>query len=312
RAERATIGGVLATDASGALRLRFGPARDFTLGMRVVNAHGTLIKCGGKVVKNVAGYEMTKLYIGSLGTLALIAEATFKVFPKPQEEITFVAAFATLGDADATARTLWNLTTAPLALELFDSQIARGLGFETKASEWMIAARFGGTQSLARAALDKAIRAAKENNTREFAEARRASLWDDIANLPITLRDQNPRGAIVRVACAPARVCETIETILQCAHANSIEPKLFAHARAGIIHVGLDGEIEILKKTIAELRAARAPNPASVVIEAAPRALKEKISVWGEAGAAHFLNQRIKKQFDPQNIFNPGRFVGGL
>ncbi|RIK15003.1 MAG: FAD-binding oxidoreductase, partial [Chloroflexi bacterium] len=123
--ERATIGGILAAGMSGALRLRYGPARDYMIGNRFATVDGNLIKAGSKVVKNVAGYELHKIQVGAFGTLGILTEATFKLFPKPPAEISMWASFAELSDACAAVPQIWNLSVPPLAIELFNHDTAR-------------------------------------------------------------------------------------------------------------------------------------------------------------------------------------------
>lgn len=111
--ERATIGGVLASGMNGALRLRYGPARDYMLGNRFATVDGQIIKAGSKVVKNVAGYELHKVQVGAFGTLGILTEATFKLFPKPPAEILMWASFEELRDACAAVGQVWNLPPPP-------------------------------------------------------------------------------------------------------------------------------------------------------------------------------------------------------
>jgi glycolate oxidase FAD binding subunit len=125
--DRCTLGGVLAANASGPRRLRYGTARDLVLGIRVVHADGTVTKGGAKVVKNVTGYDMNKLYIGSLGTLAVIAGVTVKLYPRPAEERTWVVPFPTLDAAAALVAKVLDSHLLPTALELISPGAARAL-----------------------------------------------------------------------------------------------------------------------------------------------------------------------------------------
>jgi glycolate oxidase FAD binding subunit len=303
-AHRATIGGILATNACGPLRLRFGAARDFTLGMSVVNASGAPVKFGGKVVKNVAGYELTKLHIGALGTLGIITQATFKVLPKPPEQSTFIAIFSDARAACEAITALWNLTTAPLALELFDANLARALGIETKG--FAIAARFGGTRAVVDAANEKASQIA-----RNIQIVPDALLWHRIADLPETLRVAHT--TLLQIGVPPASLNAALEKIAERANALKIEPpQFFAHAATATIYLAFSASDAPTIETIKHLRWTLAPLHARVIIESATRAVKEQIPVWGEPGAEHFLTQRIKAQFDPKMLMNVGRFVGNL
>src|SRR5213076_1725908 len=127
-AERATIGGVLATNASGPRRHLYGTARDLLIGLTVVTADGAIVKGGGKVVKNVAGYDLPKLFIGAFGTLGVIVEATLKLRPRPDADRVVVARFERLKDAGVAARTVMASDLLPSALELLDGEAIRALG----------------------------------------------------------------------------------------------------------------------------------------------------------------------------------------
>src|SRR5574341_32555 len=311
--ERATIGGILATNSSGPLRLRYGPLRDFTLGMRVVNTGGKITKSGGKVVKNVAGYELPKLYIGSLGTLGIIAETTFKVWPKPPEQVTLISAFSNHRAACSAVRALWNLTAWPLAIELFDAHLSRALGIETSENDFVVAARFGGSRAVVDAASTKASDAARRNDARQVEANPDPSLWQHIADLPTTLRDSHPMGVLLRISLPPAGLQVAIEKIFERAHAVGIEAfQFFAHAATAVIFLGFDGNEEQIIESVKHFRWALSHLHAHVIVEYAPRSIKEKTEVWGAPGAEHPLAQRIKAQFDPQWVLNPGRFAGGL
>lgn len=319
---QATIGGILATDSSGPSRLRYGPARDFTLGMHVINAEGKITKSGGKVVKNVAGYELPKIYIGSLGTLGIIAEVTFKIFPKPQEQTTLIAAFTNHRTACQAVRGLWNLTTAPLAIELLDTSLAHAVGLNAEPNDFVIAARFGGTRTIVEAAALKAGNAARNNDAARIETHALAcgasvsadeSLWQRIADLPAALRNAHPTGTLLRIGLPPSYLSAAIDKITERARAVEVESyELYAHAATAVIYIAFDGVESKTVEAIKHLRWAVAPFGGHVIVEHTPRTVKELIHVWGEPGAEHFLSQRLKGAFDPQMILNPGRFVGAL
>ncbi|MBI2942479.1 MAG: FAD-binding oxidoreductase [Chloroflexi bacterium] len=126
-ADRTTIGGMLAANASGPSRLGYGSARDLVVGMTVILADGRITRSGGKVVKNVAGYDLNKLYIGSLGTLGVIAEATFKVTPRPARAETVIARFADAAAAGAVVQRILHSSLAPVAVELLDAEGSRAV-----------------------------------------------------------------------------------------------------------------------------------------------------------------------------------------
>lgn len=310
---RATIGGTLATNANGPLRLRYGTARDFVLGMSVVNAEGKITKSGGKVVKNVAGYEMAKLNIGAFGTLGVIAQSTFKLYPRPKEEITVAAAFKDASDACKAVQAFWNLTTPPLSIELLDPKLAHAVGLKTEENSFVVVIQFGGTQVVVDVTESKAEAAARDANTASVGIISVPGLWQSIADLPVTLRETHPSGALLRISLPPSHLNVALEKIAERAQAVGIQSyDFYAHAATTILYVAFDADEEKIVEEIKHWRWALGHLQAHLVIEHAPRAVKEKISVWGDPGAEHFIAQRLKEKFDPQWILNPGRFVGGL
>ncbi|HEU5201109.1 MAG TPA: FAD-binding oxidoreductase, partial [Ktedonobacterales bacterium] len=144
----ATIGGILAANASGPQRLRYGSARDLAIGLRVVLADGTIARSGGKVVKNVAGYDLNKLYIGSMGTLGIIVEANFKLIPCPEQEQTLLVVFHSVEQAMQAAISLLSSVVTPTALELLDQVTQQTIQQQTQqvlpASAVLLAISFAG------------------------------------------------------------------------------------------------------------------------------------------------------------------------
>src|SRR4051812_7525379 len=145
-ASQSTLGGIIASNASGPLRLAYGSARDLVIGTRVVNADGVATKAGGRVVKNVAGYDLNKLYIGSLGTVGIVVELSFKLWPLPPGQGTVFGSF----DAESLARVLSGLLRSPLgpmSLEALDAAAAQAtLGADPGPGRWLLAARYGGSE----------------------------------------------------------------------------------------------------------------------------------------------------------------------
>ena len=142
--DRATIGGTLASGADGPLRWHYGHPRDSVIGMRVVQADGTITKSGGQVVKNVSGYDMSRLHIGGLGTLGVIAEVSFKLTPLPQRQATLLGGFESMETALAAGLGIFHSQVMPLALTVFDDTVRRPAGFEAPGSSYMLAVRLGG------------------------------------------------------------------------------------------------------------------------------------------------------------------------
>jgi glycolate oxidase FAD binding subunit len=304
---RATIGGVLAAGANGPLRLRYGPARDYMLGNKFATVDGQIIKAGARVVKNVAGYELHKIQVGALGTLGILTEATFKVFPKPPTEILMWAAFDELSSACASVPKFWNLTTLPLAIELLDGNAARQIALDASAA-WFVVARFGGTKTTMAVTRDLSAQAASENGARStdvFDDMN--ALWRAIADLPATLRETSPDALCVRLSIPPKELQNALRAAFDLAAAQKLAPpRVIAHAAIALLYASVDGDNASLETFAAQLRAELHKLHGHFVIESAPSILRKNISAWDDVGAS------IKRKFDPNNILNPGRFVGGI
>jgi len=284
--EQATIGGVIATNASGPLRLRHGTVRDMLIGIKVVNADGAITKGGGKVVKNVTGYDMGKLYTGSLGTLGIIVEASFKLAPLPAREVTVLAGFKDLAPAYEAARAIYKSGLPVRACELL-SPAASEAG-QHELAIWP----GGGQASVERQQRDVAAmcRAAAELAVLEGGEAK--PLWRRI-------EDFGHEQAVSRtkLSVLPSRTGELLAKL----PAGS---RFVSHVLSGVTYVA-DGDPAALARTAQEMGGYG-------VVEACPLELKQRLDVWGPVGPDFKIMERIKREFDPNGILNPGRYVGRL
>ncbi len=305
---RATIGGALAANANGALRLRYGPARDYMLGLKFANVQGQIIKAGSQVVKNVAGYELHKVQVGAFGTLGILTEATFKAFPQPPAEISMWATFDELQTAGAAVGQIWNLSVPPLAIELFNADAARMIDSNAHGA-WHIAARFGGSKATMAAARDLFTNAANENNARAANELDDAQkIWRAIADMPATLRENFADAPLVRASVPPKELHNALNLFLQ----FTPPPRLFSHAAVASLYASFDGDISAQQNILSKLRAQLHEIHGHLIIESAPATLRKSINAWDDVGASFKLMQALKRKFDPHNILNPGRFVGGI
>jgi glycolate oxidase FAD binding subunit len=306
--ERSTVGGVIATASSGPLRCAYGTPRDWLIGVAVVAADGRITRAGGKVVKNVAGYDLCKLYAGSFGTLAVIAEASFKLRALPPSEKT-VAFYSR--DAESLCSLAARVTDSdvqPAAMELIApyeealqppgaEYFALVLRFrnEAEAVDWQIeeAARLGSDfrhETLGPSVADEFWRAYHESETSPSAEF--------ILRLSALPADLNALIADVNRALPPVR--------------------LRAHAANGVVRLQgearwLDGfKTEERLRMLAEIRRLTRTRGGQTLILRAPGEIKSRIDVWGETGPTEGLMRALKEKFDPHNMLNPGRFVAGI
>jgi len=313
-AMQATLGGILASNASGPKRLRYGSARDQVIGLRIVQANGEIARSGGRVVKNVAGYDLNKLYIGSFGTLGVIVEANFKLQPLPAVERTLLLTFTNANDAmQMVIATLGSLLT-PGAIELIDagaaSDMSNFFGLNLPTNGFTLAINFeGGIVSVDRQ-IDEARLFARKNN---------ALMADDIAgeaqNRFWEVVREHTQGTITcKAAMLVSQIAPYLQQVEQICRRHELDAAIVAHAGNGILYIELrpgDATTRIVE-AIVELRIQAQEARGSLVVERCPVDLKRRINVWGEPGSDFYLMQRLKRQFDPKGTFVTGRFVGGL
>ncbi len=328
--DRCTLGGVLAANASGPRRLRYGTARDLVIGVRVVHADGTVTKGGAKVVKNVTGYDMNKLYVGSLGTLAVIAGVTLKLLPRPAEERTWTVPVPTLAAAAALVAKSLDSHLVPTALELVSAGAARVLGpagAGVPAGGALLAIAFGGIPGEVASQLRwirDAVTGPGAGDERLLEGEAQEVFWDAVRNVAPRLAAQGGHGAAgPDQGWALARaslVLTAVPTLLAAAEEmrrrhGLAEVAATAEAGSGAAHVFLAGPAERLAAALRDLRevAVRGgKNAGHLVVEAAPLAVKRALDVWGPVGSSLRLMQALKQQFDPDRRLNPGRFVAGI
>src|SRR5438876_4549259 len=285
-AQQATIGGILASNASGPKRLRYGTARDMVIGLRVVQASGEVARSGGSVVKNVAGYDLNKLYIGSLGTLGIIVEVNFKRQPLPANERTLLLTFTNAADAMQTVIALLGSLLTPSAIELIDSGAASDMtdffGLNLPTNGYTLAINFEGSA----ASIDRQV-----YETQLLARANDALLGDEL-----TGEAQNRFWEVIREHTQGAVTCKAVvmvsqmasylQVIEQVCQLHVLEAAVVAHAGNGILYIELrpGDATHRLVEAITELRLRAQEARGSMVVERCPIALNRRISVWGEPG----------------------------
>jgi len=280
----ATIGGVVATADSGPLRGRYGGVRDLVVGVRVALSDGTLAKSGGKVIKNVAGYDLAKLFAGSLGTLGAIVEVSVRLHPLQPHSAT---AIGHAGDADELGRALISVARAPLEHSGFDVCWADGAG--------SLLIRFAGAAPRPQAEL--AERLLREAGLGTEIEEDDEELW---ARQRARQRGEGSDGAVLRVSSLPTRLPALIRAT------EDAGGSLVGRAVLGLSWVWLP---EPSREQIESLR--RMLSPAPCVVLDRPQALE--VDPWGPVDPALLaLMRRVKEHFDPAGVCSPGVFAGGL
>jgi len=293
---RATVGGVLAAAASGPWRHAYGTARDWTIGLRVITADGRITKAGGRVVKNVAGYDLCKLYIGSLGTLGVIVEATFKVVPLPQAQATLALGFDSAGPACALASESYGRGLGVRSAQLLDV----GAGIELPKPFALLVELAGSPLAVERS------RREIESLAAEAGAVPVGAVAD--ASRPLTLLSPSSSRLVCKLTALPTRLPALVDALASLSPA----PRLLAWPVAGILYASWL-EHSDPAAALAAVRAAAATERAGVVVEVCPVELKGGLDVFPDVSGPSFdLMRRVKQQFDPEGVLSPGRFLGKL
>jgi glycolate oxidase FAD binding subunit len=292
--DKATVGGVLSTNDSGALRLRFGALRDLIIGVTLALPDGTLASSGGKVVKNVAGYDLPKLATGALGTLGVITRAVFRLHPLPRLTRSFSIATAT---RDETRRFIHAVQDSKLAHTALQARFENGV-------TPLVDVLFEGTEAglTAQAAHLKVLAEASAvtEASPEIWNARQG-LW----SFP-----KPELAALAKFSVLPAEIVKSMETIAKSASLRQLQWKAVLQA-TGIGALKLEGDPKDLRVSLQELREQFERGAGSLVVLHRP-ALISSVDTWGNTGDALSLTKAVKHQLDPKHTLNPGRFVGGI
>ncbi|HET7106294.1 MAG TPA: FAD-binding oxidoreductase [Candidatus Acidoferrum sp.] len=328
--ETATAGGAIASGIDSALRLQYGTARDFLIGAEFVDGTGRLCKSGGRVVKNVTGYDLHKLLIGSLGTLGVITRLNFRTFPLPESRGVFLAAFPLL-DGALNYRACLLKSGLPFSnVEFFDVAFAgrlaenlnqSGIAVEESlaAGGWQVYASFAGNSAV----IQRIQRELRERSAQ--AEALRSQALDEKSSesLSKSLRDAFDwlRHATSNVTLLRLTLPQfTSVDIVELQHLANHPPlsTAFVLRACNVAYLTLisDGEGDqtdtLREQCVAELFSRAEAKKGGTTILHASHQLKDRVSAWGTKRADFPLMQRVKQAFDPQNIFAPGRFLGGI
>jgi glycolate oxidase FAD binding subunit len=289
--DRATIGGIVAANDSGPRRHRYGSARDLIIGVDIVRADGVRAKGGGIVVKNVAGYDLPRLMVGSFGCLAVIASATFKLYPASAASATVVASLPSHAAAGAAVAQLNRSQITPTAVDIATPPSRLLIRFESTAASVEqqcaraadIVAACGGTANVLR-----------EDREREIWDAHAAGFWA-------------APGAIAKVTLLPSDLPATLDRVATTAGDSTVA--WIGRACLGVLFLRIDGPTTTQARIVGDLRQRQT---GSVVLLRASDELKSAAGIWGPMGDAFRIMQSVKRSFDPQALLNAGRGPGGL
>jgi glycolate oxidase FAD binding subunit len=308
-ADRATLGGILAANVSGPRRYGCGTLRDYVIGISVVNDEGHEVKAGGRVVKNVAGYDLCKLHIGALGTLGIITQVTLKLRPLPEETALVLVPCETETVAGLLDQ-LHRSRTRPICIDLLNQAATRYIYQQTRTrgpeASWLVVVGYEDTRETLNWQVQQFV---KELSGGWNLEARLGfttdALWRALTEFPAT----GETGLTFKANILPSA------TASFCRAASALtEPLLLqAHAGNGIVvgHAAADLTRDRAASLLRELRELVAAAHGQVIVLRCPAAWKDTLFVWGSPRDV-WLMRTVKEHLDPRRLFNPGRFVDGI
>ena len=313
--ELATIGGIVVANESGPKRLGYGSSRDVVIGLRNVYPDGTVIRSGGKVVKNVAGYDMNKLFIGAMGTLGVVSEVTVKLRPLANCESLILVFFpeGNLDDIRMFSKTLLDSTMEPVTLELVNPSLSQKLSGQFT---YTLAISFEDVESSVRYQ-EKFVQSIQPSGTSMniLSQTEAQLFWHRFYTIC-------PNGAEVHTrketeaSLKIGVVNLDVLTVIKESEALKDSFNLLVEAHGGLGHglcqVHLKGTSEDIVAAILHLRTIVTILGGYVVVKHLPLSLRQKVDVWGEKPSYFFLLEGIKSKVDPNKILNPNRFVGGI
>ena len=316
-ADRCTIGGIVATNASGSFRLRHGTARNQVLGLRVVQADGTVVKSGGKVVKNVAGYDLNKLYIGAFGTLGIITEVTLKLSPIPVRQAILTADFQNVQDAADTGLAIVGSQTLPMFVNLFVNSDPTRAKNETPTDEnkSMLGVGFAGDPETVAWQLTQCQGIMEQNGAVGVTIAEDELLQHlQAAVQEFSADDKNTDIVVAKLNLKRTDLAEFAAQLMEANWTRNAQ--MMALLGSGVLYANIpvtsDTDYQSLADALTQLRQTAMSKQGNLIIEIAPPELKRRIDVWGSVEGTLRLMKQIKAKFDPTGLLSPGRFISGI
>jgi glycolate oxidase FAD binding subunit len=324
-AEKATLGGILAANSNGPRRLLYGLPRDLLLGVRFVSANGDILGTGGKTVKNVSGFDISKLMIGSSGTLGILCEATLRLLPLPEAMETLLVPFGSFSGAAVFADQISETSLLPAAVEVMNAAAVGCLDsaalFGLRPGGYLVALALEGCrEAVARMRKEMLERAEKAGASKEkhLEEEGHRAFWHGVSHLVPSSLKRSPGLLFAQLNYPLSRWKEILEGTERVCAAEGLDPILLCHTGSGVCLAGIpvdqgdSGASEKGIRILDLLLEQCLPLGGNLVIQRIPSGQKEKVSVWGRPGSDLIVMKWIKERLDPTGLMSPGRFVGGL
>lgn len=321
--DKATLGGIVATNSSGPKRLLYGTARDLITGIKSIFPNGDIVVSGGKTVKNVSGYDMVKLMIGALGTLGVICEITFNLLPLPERKGTLLIHFPGLGEANGFAHEIMSSQLIPASLDLLNATAADGMRhvMPSRKGDYLVAIGLEGvTESVERQISEMGERGRKHGalDVISLNAERHDGFWNGIRDFAQELTKGQPNLISLKSNVLISKSRDLLGCYEKIARGLGFDCALINRCGNGILYshvlVGedLDSRINSSVQLITQFTAEALRYEGNLVVESAPLGIKEKVDMWGQPRSDYRIMRRLKEQIDPADTLNPGRFIGGI
>lgn len=303
-APRATLGGIYATDSSGPRRFGHGRPRDQVIGVTFATSAGELVKGGGRVVKNVAGYDFPKLLTGSYGTLGVITQLTLKVRPRPEASVLVAFAFEDVAEAGPALDLINTSATRPVAIELVNHRAAKLVGLPD-GPPWLLVLGYEGSRTAVRWQFDQVPKELGKPPLWLAFDGDSGPTADKLVDLQHPEQDDSPS---FRLTLPPSRLTEFLATVDRQSWA------IHAHAGDGIgwIHALQSIDRDTAIELAGTLRGRLAAWGGNLTVPRCPTDWKDGIGVWGRPTPDRAVADRVRAALDPSGLMNPGRFVGTI
>ena len=319
----ATIGGIIAGNSNGPRRLLYNIPRDIILGTRFVAANGDIIGSGGKTVKNVSGYDISKLMVGSAGSLGILCEMTLRLLPLPEKMESLLFSFDALENASEFTDRIFDSSLLPAAVEVMNGKAFENIKIETvpgfTPGAYIAAVALEAYhEAVDRMRIDMKEMAQQSGSAgvAVLSEDRHRTFWLGVSDLAPAVFDQFPGVLSAQLNYPISDWKPVVEFAADTLSEDNLDYTLLAHAGSGVCLINFlingnsaaDNAVKAVKKLLARC----CENGGNLVVQRAPVELKADLSVWGEAGSSVLLMKRLKEKLDPLGVMSPGRYIDGL
>jgi glycolate oxidase FAD binding subunit len=317
--DRATIGGIIAANSSGPRRLLYGLPRDLVLGVRFVTPKGDIVGAGGKTVKNVSGYDVSKLMIGSYGTLGILCEMTLRLLPLPEAMETLIFGFSDAAKASGFAEALLRTKLLPAAVEVMNPAAIEAVRVKSDIPTppggcFAATALEGCREAVDRMKRETSAMADHFGATGKSAltEESHNVFWLSLGNIQ-ALAKANYKNLVALKLTYPISEGKALYNFCrELLEQEALPATIVQHAGSGVTLINImpraDGQTEEMVKVIERIRTGCREKGGFCILECAPPALKRLVPVWEDSGGAGIITARIRKTLDPTGAMNPGRF----